>query len=99
VRVPDEDDDVSDALETELGGLAKWNVGERMLSARLSGVETSAFLQAELRRGTLPPARWASRCWTTCSGRSTSSWRAACRCTTGRRRSSTSRSTSAAGAG
>ena len=57
VRVPEEDDDVSDALETELGGLAKWNVGERMLSARLSGVETSAFLQAELRRGTLPPAR------------------------------------------
>ena len=57
VRVPEEDDDVSDALETDLGGLAKWDVGERMLRARLSGVETPAFLQAELRRGTLPPAR------------------------------------------
>jgi exodeoxyribonuclease V gamma subunit len=57
VRVPDEQDDVVDALATGLEGLAKWDVGERWLAALLRGVEGPAFLQAELRRGTLPPGR------------------------------------------
>jgi exodeoxyribonuclease V gamma subunit len=57
VRVPDEHDEVVDALSTGLEGLQRWEVGERMLAARLRGVEEAAFRQAELRRGTLPPGR------------------------------------------
>ncbi len=57
VRVPDADDDVLDALSAELDGLQKWDIGERMLAARLSGVSIADFRQAEWRRGTLPPLR------------------------------------------
>jgi exodeoxyribonuclease V gamma subunit len=59
VRVPDEQDDVADALPTRLDGLARWEIGERMLTALLGGVDGAAFLQAERRRGTLPPGRLA----------------------------------------
>jgi exodeoxyribonuclease V gamma subunit len=54
---PEEDDDVRDELDTSLDGLAKWHIGERMLEARLRGVEPGAFRDAEWRRGTLPPFR------------------------------------------
>jgi exodeoxyribonuclease V gamma subunit len=57
VRVPEEQDDVVDALAPDLDGLATWDIGERMLAARLRGVDPGAFRQAEWRRGTLPPAR------------------------------------------
>ncbi|MCW2613857.1 MAG: recC [Frankiales bacterium] len=61
VRVPDADDALPDALRAELDGLQTWDVGERMLAARLAGVEASDFAQAELRRGTLPPGPIALR--------------------------------------
>ncbi|MDQ3457124.1 MAG: exodeoxyribonuclease V subunit gamma [Actinomycetota bacterium] len=57
VRVPDADDAVLDALGAELDNLAKWDVGERLLTARLRGVTTADWRQAEWRRGTLPPMR------------------------------------------
>jgi exodeoxyribonuclease V gamma subunit len=57
VRVPDEQDELAEAIDTDLDGLRTWDVGERMLTARLRGVEVAAFRQAEWRRGTLPPAR------------------------------------------
>jgi exodeoxyribonuclease V gamma subunit len=55
VRVPDRAESVADALPAELDGLEKWDVGERMLAARLAGVDPTDFSQAEWRRGTLPP--------------------------------------------
>jgi exodeoxyribonuclease V gamma subunit len=57
VRVPGEDDELRDDLDAELDGLAKWDIGERMLTARLRGVDVDAFTDAERRRGTLPPLR------------------------------------------
>ena len=61
LRVPDSEDTLVDALPAELDPLAKWDVGDRMLTARLAGVDPSDFRQAELRRGTLPPGPIALR--------------------------------------
>ncbi|MEX2290479.1 MAG: exodeoxyribonuclease V subunit gamma [Mycobacteriales bacterium] len=55
VHVPDRQDSVADALAAELDPLQKWDVGDRMLAARLVGLDAAAFNQAEWRRGTLPP--------------------------------------------
>ncbi|MCW2681427.1 MAG: Exodeoxyribonuclease gamma chain [Frankiales bacterium] len=55
VHIPDAQDAVADALAAELDSLQKWDVGDRMLAARLAGVDAAAFQQAEWRRGTLPP--------------------------------------------
>ncbi|NEW39928.1 exodeoxyribonuclease V subunit gamma [Nocardia cyriacigeorgica] len=55
VRVPDQEDDIADRLPIELDGLAKWDLGERMLAARLNGAEAAGLRAAEWRRGTLPP--------------------------------------------
>lgn len=55
VHVPDAQESVADALQADLDPLQKWDVGDRMLAARLNGIEAGAFNQAELRRGTLPP--------------------------------------------
>ncbi len=52
---------MTDALHAELDGLQKWDVGDRMLAARLVGVDTADFRQAEWRRGTLPPGPLAPR--------------------------------------
>ena len=57
VSVPGADETVLDALSAELDPLARWDVGDRMLAARLRGVRIEDFRQAEWRRGTLPPAR------------------------------------------
>ena len=57
VRVPGEETERHDRLDAELDGLAKWDIGERMLNARLRGVDVGAFRDAERRRGTLPPLR------------------------------------------
>ncbi len=61
IRVPDREESVTDALRAELDGLQKWNIGDRMLAARLVGVGTADFRQAEWRRGTLPPGPLAPR--------------------------------------
>jgi exodeoxyribonuclease V gamma subunit len=61
VRVPGEEAERHDGLDAELDGLAKWGIGERMLTARLNGVDPRAFRDAERRRGTLPPLRLGAR--------------------------------------
>ncbi len=55
VRVPGRQDALADDVRAELDPLAKWDVGERMLQARLAGVDLADFRRAEVRRGTLPP--------------------------------------------
>ncbi|MFB7874822.1 exodeoxyribonuclease V subunit gamma [Nocardia sp. NPDC056064] len=55
LRVPEESEDIADQLPIELDGLAKWDLGERMLTARLTGADPAALRAAEWRRGTLPP--------------------------------------------
>jgi exodeoxyribonuclease V gamma subunit len=48
-------DEVQDELPVELDGLERWAVGQRLLEARLAGVEMRTAIRAELARGTLPP--------------------------------------------
>ncbi|RJO68241.1 exodeoxyribonuclease V subunit gamma [Nocardia panacis] len=55
IRVPEHEEDIADRLPIELDGLAKWDLGERMLAARLTGAQPAALRAAEWRRGTLPP--------------------------------------------
>ena len=55
VHVPDSEDGVADAIAAELDALQAWAVGDRMLAARIAGVDGAAFRQAEWRRGSLPP--------------------------------------------
>ncbi len=50
-----EEDDLPDELPVELDGLQRWEVGDRMLQAALSGSDLDRAKQAEWRRGTLPP--------------------------------------------
>ncbi|MCP9619281.1 exodeoxyribonuclease V subunit gamma [Nocardia otitidiscaviarum] len=57
IRVPEEEEEIDDRLPIALDGLTKWSMGERMLAARLNGVEADMLRAAEWRRGTLPPAR------------------------------------------
>ncbi|MBF6176355.1 exodeoxyribonuclease V subunit gamma [Nocardia blacklockiae] len=54
IRVPEEQEEIDERLPIELDGLTKWNMGERMLSARLTGADPAALRAAEWRRGTLP---------------------------------------------
>jgi exodeoxyribonuclease V gamma subunit len=49
------DDDPADALPIELDGLAQYQVGERLLRDRLDGRDLAPCIQAEWRRGELPP--------------------------------------------
>ncbi|MET8875915.1 exodeoxyribonuclease V subunit gamma [Nocardia sp. NPDC004604] len=55
LRVPEHEEDIADRLPIELDGLAKWELGERLLAARLTGADPSTLRAAEWRRGTLPP--------------------------------------------
>ncbi|RBO93841.1 exodeoxyribonuclease V subunit gamma [Nocardia puris] len=55
LRVPDHEEDIADRLPIELDGLAKWELGERLLAARLTGADPAVLRAAEWRRGTLPP--------------------------------------------
>jgi exodeoxyribonuclease V gamma subunit len=61
VRIPSAQTELRDRLDPELDGLATWDIGERLLTARLRGVDAAAFRDAELRRGTLPPLRLGQR--------------------------------------
>ncbi len=49
------DDDVRDGLSIELDGLERWEVGQRLLEARLRGVDRRTACLAEIARGSLPP--------------------------------------------
>lgn len=55
VRLGFEEEEVDDALPVELDGLAKWEVGERLLEALLAGDDLEVCLAAERARGKLPP--------------------------------------------
>lgn len=55
IRVPEHEEEIADRLPIELDGLAKWELGERMLAARLTGADPAALRAAEWRRGALPP--------------------------------------------
>jgi exodeoxyribonuclease V gamma subunit len=55
ISVADFSDEVQDDLSVELGGLEKWGVGQRLLDARLAGVDGRTAALAEIARGTLPP--------------------------------------------
>jgi exodeoxyribonuclease V gamma subunit len=48
-------DEVADALPVELDSLESWQVGQRMLDARLAGATADAAVAAERARGELPP--------------------------------------------
>jgi exodeoxyribonuclease V gamma subunit len=48
-------DEIEDALPVELSGLGRWGVGQRLLEARLAGVDGADAIRAEIARGTLPP--------------------------------------------
>jgi exodeoxyribonuclease V gamma subunit len=52
-------DELADALPVELDKLEEWQVGERLLAARLDGATPAAAEAAERARGSLPPARLA----------------------------------------
>lgn len=56
-----DNDPASDRIPVELGGLARWQIGERLLTAILSGVDPATAREAEWRRGTLPPGRYGWR--------------------------------------
>jgi exodeoxyribonuclease V gamma subunit len=47
--------DVEDALPVELDSLERWDIGQRMLDARLEGCDGRAVCLAEIARGHLPP--------------------------------------------
>jgi exodeoxyribonuclease V gamma subunit len=57
ITVADYSDEVQDALPVELGGLEAWQVGERLLRARLAGTDRRQAILAEIGRGTLPPGQ------------------------------------------
>jgi exodeoxyribonuclease V gamma subunit len=53
-------DEVQDGLPVELGGLERWGVGQRLLDGLLAGAELQECVNAELARGSLPPAMLAA---------------------------------------
>lgn len=55
----DGDDRLGDAMPIELDPLEKWAIGDRLLEAVVGGVELEQALEAERRRGFLPPGRLA----------------------------------------
>ena len=55
ISVGDYDDELEDDLSVELDGLGKWAVGQRLVDARLAGVDARTAVLAEIARGTLPP--------------------------------------------
>ena len=50
-------DEVNDSLPIDLDPLERWEVGDRLLTARLAGADLPAAVSAELARGILPPGR------------------------------------------
>jgi exodeoxyribonuclease V gamma subunit len=50
-------EEIADWLPVELDGLERWGVGQRLLEARLAGVDGHTAIKAEIARGTLPPGR------------------------------------------
>jgi exodeoxyribonuclease V gamma subunit len=55
ISVADYSEELDDAMATELDGLGRWAVGQRLLDALLDGVDPRTASLAEIARGTLPP--------------------------------------------
>ena len=55
VTAPEEAEELRDSIPTELDGLQKWQVGERLLTDLLRGLDPADCLRAERLRGLLPP--------------------------------------------
>ncbi|HWH12848.1 MAG TPA: exodeoxyribonuclease V subunit gamma [Solirubrobacteraceae bacterium] len=55
ISVADYSEELVDAMATELDGLGRWAVGQRLLDALLAGVDPRTASLAEIARGTLPP--------------------------------------------
>jgi exodeoxyribonuclease V gamma subunit len=55
VRGDEGDNELPDQMSVELDALQKWDVGERMLQELIRGSRVEDYIQAEARRGTLPP--------------------------------------------
>ncbi|MCA1682982.1 MAG: exodeoxyribonuclease V subunit gamma [Actinobacteria bacterium] len=54
ISVGDYTDVALDDLGVELDGLGKWSVGQRLVDARLAGVDARTAVRAEIARGMLP---------------------------------------------
>jgi exodeoxyribonuclease V gamma subunit len=52
-------DEIRDAIPIDLDSLETWSVGDRIISALLSGADPQACVEAELSRGSLPPGELA----------------------------------------
>ncbi len=55
VALPADEEDVVDRLPLELDALGRWAIGDRLLAARLAGVDRDRATHAEWRRGEVPP--------------------------------------------
>jgi exodeoxyribonuclease V gamma subunit len=55
ISLTDFTEETEDGLRIELDGLQRWQLGERLLDARLAGVDGRTAALAEIKRGTLPP--------------------------------------------
>lgn len=55
ISMPRDEPELDDALPLALDGLDRWQVGDRLLRARLDGRSVRRAGDVELRRGTLPP--------------------------------------------
>ena len=61
VGVPQEYDEIDDALPVELDPLTSWTIGDRILQRAIAGAEPSGVFLAEQLRGELPPLRLGER--------------------------------------
>lgn len=61
VSVLSEDDPVADDVPIELNALEKWGVGDRILRDALAGADPGEAVQAEYRRGLVPPGQLGRR--------------------------------------
>ena len=56
-----EDTELDEALPVEPRGLPRWGIGQRVLEDRLAGHDAHACIEAERRRGNLPPGQLGER--------------------------------------
>jgi exodeoxyribonuclease V gamma subunit len=61
VGVPQEYDEIDDALPVELDALREWTVGDRILRRAVAGDDPTGVCLAELLRGDLPPLQLGER--------------------------------------
>jgi exodeoxyribonuclease V gamma subunit len=57
ITLSDRQDELDDALPVQLDGLEEWSIGDRVLRARLAGMDPDDCMAAEIARGALPPGR------------------------------------------